>query len=210
MFFAILFSVLTTLSEGMFHTSYEEEANATVEACNVVVDSLISNLQTDPQLLSDWAFAGLGRQDNPKRNAVYLVWKHSEYYPERQYSKLVLDVLINDKPMFKDVVMESQVTDTMIDGIRDIRVDIYYSGSLLKQAYGIFHVIPTGENTAKIGIETHIKFGWFFRIFITRRVYSETIDWRLIRFIQNLKLTAEGNRPTDAYWDGIEPTFVYE
>jgi hypothetical protein len=201
MIFAILFSVLTTLSDGMFHTQYEANVDMRAEVCNQVIDSMIYYLQTDPEMLSEQFFAGLGKQDDVKKNAFYLIWKESEYLPETQYSKLVLDVLVNEKPFLKDVKIESQVTDSMQGMQRDIRVDIDYAGSLLKEAYGTFHILPTGENSAKIGMDVHVKFGWFFRIFITRKVYSETIDWRLVRFVTNLKLRAEGVEVNDAYWN---------
>ena len=200
MVFAILFSVLTTLSDGMFHTRYETEVDTCAEACNVVIDSMIYYLQTDPEMLSEQFFAGLGKQEDAKKNAFYLIWKESEYVPEKQYSKLVLDVLVNEKPFLKDVVIESQVTDSMQGAQRDIRVDIRYAGTLIKEAYGTFHVCPVGENRAKVGMDVHVKFGWFFRIFISRKVYSETIDWRLVRFVQNIKLTAEGLEVNDDYW----------
>ena len=201
MVFEILFSVLTTLSEGMFHTQYETEVDTCAEACNVVIDSMIYYLQTDPEMLSEQFFAGLGKQEDSKKNAFYLVWKESEYVPEKQYSKLVLDVLVDEKPFLKDMVVESQVTDSMSGERRDIRVDIHYAGTLIKEAYGSFHVQPTGENSAKLGMDVHVKFGWFFRIFISRKVYSDTIDWRLVRFVQNLKLRAEGIVADDAYWE---------
>lgn len=201
MVFAILFSVLTTLSEGMFHTQYETEVDTCAEACNVVIDSMIYYLQTDPEMLSEQFFAGLGKQEDSKKNAFYLVWKESEYVPEKQYSKLVLDVLVDEKPFLKDMVVESQVTDSMSGERRDIRVDIHYAGTLIKEAYGSFHVLPMGDKKAKIGMEVHVKFGWFFRIFISRKVYSDTIDWRLVRFVQNLKLRAEGIVADDAYWE---------
>ena len=201
MVFAILFSVLTTLSEGMFHTQYETEVDTCAEACNVVIDSMIYYLQTDPEMLSEQFFAGLGKQEDSKKNAFYLVWKKSEYVPEKQYSKLVLDVLVDEKPFLKDMVVESQVTDSMSGERRDIRVDIHYAGTLIKEAYGSFHVQSTGENSAKLGMDVHVKFGWFFRIFISRKVYSDTIDWRLVRFVQNLKLRAEGIVADDAYWE---------
>ena len=204
MVFAILFSVLTTLSDGMFHTQYETEVGASAEACNVVIDSMIYYLQTNPEMLSEQFFAGLGKQEDSKKNAFYLIWKESEYLPEKQYSKLVLDVLVDERPFLKNVVIESQVTDSMQGTQRDIRVDIHYAGTLLKEAYGTFHVIPIGENTAKIGMEVHVKFGWFFRIFISRKVYSETIDWRLVRFVTNLQMTAEGNQPDDTYWETLD------
>ncbi len=201
MVFAILFSVLTTLSDGMFHTRYETEVDTCAEACNVVIDSMIYYLQTDPEMLSEQFFAGLGKQEDAKKNAFYLIWKESEYVPEKQYSKLVLDVLVNEKPFLKDVVIESQVTDSMQGAQRDIRVDIHYAGTLIKEAYGTFHVLSMGEKSAKIGMDVHVKFGWFFRIFISRKVYSETIDWRLVRFVTNLKLRAEGIVVDDAYWE---------
>ena len=80
--FAILFSVLTTLSNGMFHTSYETEVQANAESCNIVVDDMIYCLQTNPELLSEKYFAGLGMQDDTHKNAFYLEWKESSYDPE--------------------------------------------------------------------------------------------------------------------------------
>lgn len=204
MVFAILFSVLTTFSDGMFHTQYETEVSASAEACNVVIDSMIYYLQTDPAKLSEQFFAGLGKQEDAKKNAFYLIWKASEYMPEKQYSKLVLDVQVNERPFLSDVVIESQVTDSMRGEQRDIRVDIHYAGTLIKEAYGTFHVLSMGEKSAKIGIDVHVKFGWFFRIFISRKVYSETIDWRLVRFVTNLKLRAEGIVVDDAYWSAVD------
>lgn len=200
MLFAILFSVMTTLSDGMFHTQYETEVMASADTCNVVIDSMIYYLQTDPVKLSKHFFAGLGKQDDVKKNAFYLIWKKSEYLPEKQYSKLVLDVLVNEKPFLRDVAIDSQVTDSMQSAQRDIRVDIRYAGTLIKEAHGTFHVCPVGENRAKVGMDVHVKFGWFFRIFISRKVYSETIDWRLVRFVQNIKLAAEGLEVNDDYW----------
>ena len=197
----IVLTVVTLLKDGMFHTTYETDVQASAEACNVEVDNMIHCLQTSPELLSEKYFAGLGMQEDTDKNAFYLKWKESSYSPEEQYSKLVLDVLVNEKPFLKDVVLEAFVADSVVGERRDIRVDIRYAGTLIKEAYGSFHVQPTGENTAWIGMDVHVKFGWFFRIFISRKVYSETIDWRLVRFVTNLKLRAEGVVVDDAYWD---------
>ena len=82
MVFAILFSILTTLSDGIFHTQYETEVDTCAEACNVVIDSMIYYLQTDPEMLSEQFFAGLGKQEDTKKNAFYLIWKESGYVPE--------------------------------------------------------------------------------------------------------------------------------
>ena len=192
--------MLTTLSEGMFHTTYETVVDTSVVACNQTVDSMIYCLQTNPELLSERFFVGLGKQEDKKKNAFYLVWKESTYVPEEQYSRLVLDVLVDEKPFMKDVVIESSVVDTMAGERRDVRVDIHYAGTLIKEAYGTFHINPIGENQSTLAMDVHVKFGWFFRIFISRKVYSETIDWRLARFVDNLKLKAEGVVLTEDYW----------
>ncbi len=204
MLFAILFSVLTTLSDGMFHSTYTTDIQADIASSNMAVDSFITHLQTEPLLLAEWAFAGMGRQQDSEKNAMYLKWKYSEYNPETHYSKLIVDVLVDDKPRFKDVTVECIVRDTMINEVRDVHVDIFYSGSLLKQAYGNFHVMPLTDTKSQMAIDMHVKFGWFFRIFITRKIYRETIDWRVERFVTNLKMRAEGNIPSDAYWHAID------
>ena len=149
-------------------------------------------------------------QSDTKKNVFYLEWKESSYVPEQQYSRLVLDVLVNEKPFLKDVVVEAQVTDTMSGGRRDIRVDIDYAGTLLKEAYGTFHVQQTGKNTTKMAMDVHVRFGWFFRIFISRKVYSDTIDWRLVRFVMNMRLRSEGVMVDDAYWHMIDSSKVSE
>lgn len=204
MLLTILLLILTTLKDGMFHTEYETEVAASSQECNMVIDSMIYYLQTDPEILSEKFFGGLGKQSDSNKNAFYLIWKQAEYKPEQKYGKLILDVLVNGVPFLKDVVVESVVTDSMTDNQRDIRVDIHYAGTLLKEAYGTFHIVPTGENTTRVGMDVHVKFGWFFRIFISRKVYSDTIDWRLVRFVNNLKLTAEGYQPNDTYWDTLK------
>jgi hypothetical protein len=201
MLLALILTILTSLKDGMFHTAYETDVQACAEACNTVVDDMIYCLQTDPELLSEKYFAGLGMQKDTKKNSFYLHWKESTYVPEQQYSRLVLDILVNEKPFLKDVVVEAFVADTMAGERRDIRVDIRYAGNLIKEAYGSFHVEPTGDQTARIGMDVHLRFGWFFRMFITRKVYSETIDWRLMRFVQNIQLRSEGVVADDAYWE---------
>ena len=200
----IFLSVLTTFSDGTFHTQYETLVDASALKCNETVDSMIYYLQTDPKILSENFFVGLGMQDDKSKNAFYLEWKESSYNPENHYSKVLLDVLVDERPFLKNVEIESSVVDTMVGDRRDLRVDIYYAGHLLKQAYGTFHVMPIENNKTRLAMDVHVKFGWFFRIFISRKVYSETIDWRLMRFVQNIKLTAEGVEVSDDYWKQID------
>lgn len=208
----ILLSFITTYSESTFHTQVYETASSPAwttsldgyQACNTSVDSMLYIMQRDPVRLSEWVFSGMGKQKDSKRDAVYVKWKDAEYDAERHYSRIVVDIFVNGCLMFRNVSIESVVTDSLAADRRDIRVDIYYSGSLLKSAYGNFHILPQEDGTTRIEMDTHIRFGWFFNIFISRRVFGDTIDWRLERFVQNLCLFAEGIRPSDDYWRAID------
>lgn len=204
----IILSLLTTYSQSTFHTSvsatsYKSEwttATDGVGACSATVDSVLYYLQQDPQKLSVWAFAGMGKQKDTKKDAVYLHWKDGSYDPENHRSKLLMDVLVNGVVMFRNISVESTVKDSVYKEGRDIRVDIYYSGTLLKSAYGNFHILPQQDGSIAVKMDTHIRFGWFFNIFITKKVFADTIDWRLERFVKNICLKARGITPTDEYW----------
>ena len=173
-----------------------------MKACSAAVDSVLYYLQQDPQNLSIWAFAGMGKQKDTKKDAVFLHWKEGSYSPDTHRSKLLMDVLVNGVVMFRNIVVESVVKDSVYKKGRDIRVDIYYSGTLLKSACGNFHIVPQKDGSVAVKMDTHIRFGWFFNIFITKKVFADTIDWRLERFVQNICLKARGITPTDEYWKG--------
>ena len=213
----ILFSVLTTYTHSVFHTeasvvahtpAWNETATG-LPACSNAVDSVIAYVQLDPLRLSEWAFAGMGHQEDTRRDAVYLVWKESTYDAAKRHSTITFDILVNGTTMFRNVRIESIVRDSLYQGGRTIWVDIFYSGSLLKQASGVFHLLPQSDGSVQIIMNTDIRFGWFFNIFITRKVFRETIEWRLERFVQNIALEAQGTRPSDDYWqkrDEARPT----
>lgn len=198
---SIILTVMTTYNSGVYNTESSVVVNAPQAKTEAVIDRLIHELQTDPQAMSDWAFAGTGSEEMKAREPFYLEWKEATYRPEDHYSKIVMDIYVNGRVMFKDAYFESFVTDTTCNvtaddgsGVlhqRDIRVDINYSGSLLKMAYGNFHVLPIDANHTQLSIDVHIRFGWFFNIFISRKMYRESVDWRVEQFMNNLKDMAE-------------------
>lgn len=184
----------------MFHTTCEVNVNTSAVEANQTIDKLITDLQSNPEHLSDWAFVNLGKDDDEDKNAFYLIWKDAEYDASRHYSKIVMDILVHGRMMFRDAYFESFVTDSLqMNGKRDVHVKINYSGSLLKSAYGNFHVVSTSPNTSKMSIDTHVRFGWFFNIFITRKVYRDVVDWRVEQFMQNLREYAEHGTVTQIH-----------
>lgn len=187
----LLLAVLTTYTKGTYHTECTVEVNAPVAEANKVVDRLVYEFQSDPDALFEWAFVGTGQQHDTEKDAFILHWDSVLYVPERNYSRIEMEVKVPGVRTFKDVVLESIVTDSLRGDNRDVRVDIMYAGNLLKQAYGNFHVTPAGTGTCTLSMDLHIRFGWFFNIFVSRRVYRNVVEWRVERFMNNLKEMTE-------------------
>ena len=50
---------------------------------------------------------------------------------------------------------------------------------------------PNAIGTQHLHITTHCQFGWFFNLFISRKMYKNTVEWRIQQFLENLRNTAE-------------------
>ncbi|MCM1035489.1 MAG: hypothetical protein NC038_05715 [Paludibacter sp.] len=187
----VILTVLTTYVKGMYNTDCALSVNASAAEANQVVDRLIYEFQRNPDLLFDWAFVGTGQQNDAEKDAFVLHWNNVLYVPERNYSRIDMEVQVPGIRSFKNIVLESMVTDTLIGLQRNVRVDIFYAGNLLKEAYGNFCVMPIADNQCTLSIDLHIRFGWFFNIFVSRRVYRNVVEWRVERFMSNLKEMTE-------------------
>lgn len=187
----VILIVLTTYLKGAYQTECTVEVNAPVAEVNKVVDRFIYEFQSNPDQLFEWAFVGMEQQHDAEKDAFILQWDSVLYAPERHYSRIYMEVKVPGIRTFKNVVLESSVTDTMYGDVRDVRVDIMYAGNLLKQAYGDFRVIPVTENTCTLSIDLYIRFGWFFNLFVSRRVYRNVVEWRVERFMDNMKEMTE-------------------
>lgn len=182
-------SLQTTYEKGLFTTYCTVEVAADKLAANDVIDDLISQFQGDPERLFDWAFKGLGQQkDGSEKDAVILVWNATSYDPQTGISILNVDAVVPGFTVFRDIELKSKVEDRqLLNGWRRIRVDMFYSGSLLKESYGVFYVKQLAPDKMLYTIEINIRFGWFFNIFITQRRYKALAEFRVEKFMQNLR-----------------------
>ncbi len=182
-------SLQTTYKKGLFTTYCTVEVSADKPTANDVIDDLISQFQGDPERLFDWAFKGLGQQkDGSEKDAVILVWNATSYDPQTGISILNVDAVVPGFTVFRDIELKSKVEDRELpNGWRRIRVDMFYSGSLLKESYGVFYVKQLAPDKMLYTIEINIRFGWFFNIFITQRRYKALAEFRVEKFMQNLR-----------------------
>jgi len=186
-------SISTHYQDGEFISYCSVVTSAPLNVADAVVDDLIDQFRGNPEQLFQWAFKNLGKQpgDNIK-NEVLIKLKLATFDKMTGKSRLLTDVIVPGFTTYEDVSIESRVTKTkMHDGVTRVFVDIFYSNSLLKKAYGTFFVVPLGPDKVIMSMRIHIRFGWFFNIFITQKRYCNLVEWRMKGFVDNMREEAE-------------------
>ncbi len=186
-------SVSTYYQQGEFISYCSVVTEVPLKVADSVVDDLISQFRGDPGLLFEWAFKDLGKQPGDKsKNEVLIKLKLATFDKMTGKSLLLTDVIVSDYTTYENVAIESKVTKTkMNSGKTRVFVDIFYSNALLKKAYGTFFVVPLDENRVMMSVQIHVRFGWFFNIFITQKRYRNLVEWRMKGFMNNMRNEAE-------------------
>lgn len=186
-------SVSTYYQQGEFISYCSVVTDVPLKVADSVVDDLISQFRGDPELLFEWAFKDLGKQPGDKsKNEVLIKLKLATFDKMTGKSLLLTDVIVSEYTTYENVAIESKVTKTkMNSGKTRVFVDIFYSNALLKKAYGTFFVVPLDENRVMMSVQIHVRFGWFFNIFITQKRYRNLVEWRMKGFMNNMRKEAE-------------------
>ena len=185
-------TIFTTYEKGLFFTEVTARVNTTFENAQSVVNLFIEQFSTDFNKLFKWAFADLGEQkDDEEKNAFLLEVKSTEFDKITGISTVIADVVVPKVKRFKDVKISSKVIQTSDSAtFSNVYIDIFYSNSLLKKAYGTF-LVQKKNGEVFITTDMYIRFGWFFNIFVTKKMYKKVVEWRLGQFLNNFKIEME-------------------
>lgn len=206
----LLLFTLTTYQNHVYRTQCSVDVNAPASSSDIVIDQLVYDFQYDFEHLFKWAFLNLGKQNDDDRDALLLSSKSITYIPEEEYGKIVLDVIIPHLTTFRDVTVEGIIADhkqqsdyapdCVSDGLtmekiptwtRHMYIEAHKTGIVFKKAYGNIYVIPVSETKSVWYIDINFHFSWLLRTFMTRRIYRNTIQWRVEQYLNNLKTAAE-------------------
>lgn len=199
----VILAIVTTLSRGAFVTDCSVEIKAPVDEANPYVDRLMYELQTNPDLLFSWAFKGTGKQaeeipqdrsqkaQENSKDAILLNLQSIEFDSVNRVSHMVYNIDVGGVPKFKNINVETQVLDSMVGFNRHMRLNIKYDGPLVKKVYCNFRVMPQSPSTCRLEVTTYLKFGWFFSIFVSKKMYKNVLEWRIERFMNNMKEITE-------------------
>ncbi|MCQ2343186.1 MAG: hypothetical protein MJZ75_06860 [Paludibacteraceae bacterium] len=206
----ILLAIRTLYYDKTYHTECAVDVNAPAEISDSILSRFIYDFQNSPDALFDWAFYGTGAQEDDQKNSFLLEYKVTEYFPERNYGRIVTDIVVPGLTRFKNITIEGTVIDkcypihynpklrsdnltiaTIPNSMRHMDIKVNYSGKLLDKGYGNLYIIPVDKTHSIYMMDINLKYGWFFNIFVTKRVYANSVEWRVNRYMQNLKQIAE-------------------
>lgn len=206
----LILSVFTTVADHTFRTQCSVKVNAPADAADEVIDQLIYDFQYDFEHLFDWAFLKLGQQNNEDRDALLLQSKMIIYEPENNYGSITVDVVVPGFLTIPNITAEGVIIDeygtgaydfrppgslAYIDSIRVFSRHIFISadktGKIFDKAYGNLYVVPLDSTHCVYTMDINMRFEWFLRMFITKRVWRNTLQWRAVRYLNHLKRAAE-------------------
>ena len=181
-------------SDRYFYTYSSCIVNAPAEDVELVLDDIYNGLKNEPTKNLRWAFYGLGRPKNKsKEDNVQLYEKSVTFYPET-------DVYIVNLMMIID---ESDVTEFSIEGElksvkhptgkKDLNLNVTKKVKVLNDGHICISSIPQGQNKTVLTLHSKLRFGFIIDLFFTQSKYKEVIEWRLAKFLVNLKDRAEEN-----------------
>lgn len=193
-----------------YTTTCAVAVNAPAEVSDTIFARFIKDFQTSPDALFNWALYGTGAQDDQEKNAFLLEYKETVYIPEENYGRIKIDVIIPGFTRIKDITLTGRILDFQqpviynptlcIDSLkmsnvpnwnRHFDIDVTYYGKLLEHGYGNMYIIPVDKTHSIFFMDINLKYGWFFNIFITMKVYKNSVEWRVNRYMNNLKKVAE-------------------
>jgi len=178
-------SIVTIYENGEFKTHFESRIKAPTKIITQVADQLESDFHNTPGNLFMWALKDLGLQN--KNNEVIIVFKSSSN-DVNNVTHGKFDIIVPYFTSFNNVSVDAIVTKSNVNNTFTVNANIIYSSLLLKNALGSISFSPLKNNEKLVSCNVKIKFGWFFNLFITKKRYKSIVEWRIKKFVENIKL----------------------
>jgi len=184
-------STSTVYRNGEFITYIQVRADASDSISNAVANDFIYQMHYNLDGLFGWALKGMNLRKE-KNELMIFYFKSTAYNKETHVIRGIGDVIVPGVITFPNIIIDSKLTERRYtNGKSTINIDLLYSDGFLKKMFGTFNVIPARNNASLFTLETHIRFGWFFNIFITQSRFKKIMEWRLNKFVHNIRDEAE-------------------
>ncbi|MDO9154420.1 MAG: hypothetical protein Q7U47_12095 [Paludibacter sp.] len=183
-------SISTSYKNGEFITYSQVWVKVPKEVLAGVIEDFVFQTKYDLDALFTWALTGMNLR-NEKNEFIVFNFISTEYNDKTGLIRGTGDVVVPYLITFPNIHIDSKLDHIVLNsGKNKVTIDVFYSDAFLKKTIGVFYLIPH-ETGCWITLETRVKFGWFFDIFITRYRFSSIMEWRFQRMMHNIKKEAE-------------------
>jgi len=184
-------SISTTYNDGEFTTYSQVWVNATDTICNAVSKDYDYQMRYNLDALLPWALKGMNLRKE-KKELMMFYFKSTSFNKETSVLRGIGDVLVPGVITIPNIYVDCKLTGKQAaTGRSTVYLNLLSSNGFIKNMNNSFSIIPSKSKGNWFILETHVKFGWFFNIFITQNRFKIIMEWRLKRFIHNLKDEAE-------------------
>ncbi|NDP19865.1 MAG: hypothetical protein GZ091_02115 [Paludibacter sp.] len=166
--------------------------NASDSICSEVINKFVYQMCYDLDGLFTWGLKGMSLANN-KDELLKFDFKTTKFDKKTNILRGIGDVIVPGVTTFPNLYIDSKVTQLKYtNGRRDIRLDLVTENPFIKNMVGVYKFIPKNRNNMSYYyLETHIKFGWYFDIFITQNRYKKIMEWRIKQLVRNMKEESE-------------------
>lgn len=184
-------SISTTYSDGEFVTYCRVWVNASDSTSNTVTRDFDYQMRYKLDALFSWALKGMNLRKE-KNELMMFYFKSTSFNKETNVLRGIGDAIVPGIITVPDVIVDSRLTSKKFaNGRSAVYIDLLSANGFIKNMNCSFGVVPKKEKGVWYTLETRVKFGWFFNLFITQSRYKQIMEWRLKRFVHNLKDEAE-------------------
>jgi len=184
-------SISTVYKDGEFITYSQVWVDASDSISNKVSNDFVYQMHYNLDALFGWALKGMNLRKE-KNELMIFYFKSTAYNKDTHIIRGIGDVIVPGVITFPNIIIDSKLTEKKYTtGKSTINIDLLYSDGFLKKMFGRFTIIPKRNDASLFTLETHIRFGWFFNIFITQKRFKKIMEWRLKKFVHNLRDEAE-------------------
>ncbi len=184
-------SISTYYKKGQFVTECRVWIDASEEVTSSVMDDFMIQYRSDLPQLFTWGLKDMNLQGEGDEFIVYDL-KSSEYDPETEIIYGKMDVIVPKLLTIRDIDIEGKMYKKEVsDNKIVIQYDILRATGFIKEADATFQILRENEHSAWCTLDLRVKFGWFFNIFVSQKVYKKNLEWRFEQLAMNLRNEAQ-------------------
>ncbi|NDV45563.1 hypothetical protein D0T49_00655 [Paludibacter sp. 221] len=184
-------SIRTFYEDGRFTTECKVWIDASEEVTNSLMDDFIIQFRSNLDSLFTWALKDMNLRGEGDEFIIYYL-KSSEYNPETEIIRGKMDVIVPKILTVPDITIEGKMyKKELTDEQVVVQYDILTATGFIREADATFKIVRENANSAWCTLDLRVKFGWFFNIFITKKIYKKNLEWRFEQLARNLKDEAQ-------------------